>query len=118
MEAARQRSLVRVAIASKKKKKKEEAFSSAPKDITKVPSKRKSQGKDDRPLKKGPVIQEGDKQKKLSLVKTKHGMGKGLMTGKGPITEANVHRLLTHKDHVVEVIESIIKDIEMDPCVE
>lgn len=55
MEAARQRALVRAAAASKKKVK-EGASSSAPKDVTKVPFKRKSEGKDDCPLKKGPVI--------------------------------------------------------------
>jgi len=40
------------------------------------------------------------------------------MTGKGPVTGVDNGRLLTHKDHAVEMIESIIKDLEMDPYVE
>ena len=40
------------------------------------------------------------------------------MTTSGPITEEPNHRLLTHKDYVVEVIESIIKDKDVDPCAE
>ena len=51
MDAARQRALVKVDVASKKKEK-DRASSSAPKDITKVPSKRKNEGKDDHPLRK------------------------------------------------------------------
>ena len=83
-----------------------------------MPSKRKGEGKDDRPLKKGPITLEGDKQKKSSHTKPKHGVGKGLMKRKGPVTEADICRLHIYKDHVIKVIESIIKDTEMDPCEE
>jgi len=51
MEVARQRALV-LAVAANKKKEKERASSLTPKDVTKVSSKRKSEGKDDHPLKK------------------------------------------------------------------
>ena len=109
----RQRALVRVAAASKKKKEKDRAPSLAPKDV-----KRKSEGKYDRPLKKGPVVPVGDKLKKSSPLKPSHGVGKGLMTLTGLVTQGPVRRLLTHKEHTVEVIESIIKDTDMDPCAE
>ena len=118
MEAMRQRALLRVAIASKKKKEKDGAFSSAPKDATKVMSKRNSEEKDDRPLKKGPVVPVGNKQKKSSPLKPNHGVGKGLMMSIGPITQGSIHHLLAHKEHTVEVMESIIKGTNMDPCVE
>ena len=36
------------------------------------------------------------------------------MTAKGPITQGAVHCLLTHQDHAVEVVESIIKEMNMD----
>ena len=29
-----------------------------------------------------------------------------------------MHCLLTHKEHVVEMVESIIKDADFDPCAE
>ena len=38
------------------------------------------------------------------------------MTTSGPISQGPNHRLLTHKDYVVEMIESIIKDKDVDPC--
>ena len=60
----------------------------------------------------------GDKQKKLSHDKPKHEVGKGLMTEKGLVTRVDVPHPLTHKAHVVEVIESIIKDTKMEPCAE
>ena len=40
------------------------------------------------------------------------------MTTSGPITQEPNHRLLTHKEYVVEVIESIIKDKDVDPYAE
>ena len=86
MEAARQRALVRAVAASKKKKEKDRASSSAPKDVTKGMSKRKSKGKDYHLLKKGSGIHLSDKKpKQLSPPKPSHGAGKGLMTKTGPI---------------------------------
>ena len=116
MEAMRQKALVRAAATSKKKKEKDEASLSAPKDDTKVTSKRKSKGKDYHPLKKGSVIPAGDKPKKSSPLEPSHGAGKGLMTSTSPVTQGTVCRLLTHNEHAIEVMESIIKDINMDPC--
>ena len=31
---------------------------------------------------------------------------------------ARVHRLLTHKEHAVEMVESTIKATDLDPCAE
>ena len=67
-----------------KKKEQDGASSSAPKDVTKVTSKRKSEGEDDRPLKK--VVFVGSKLKKSSPFKPSHGVGKDLMTLTGLVT--------------------------------
>ena len=92
---------------------------SAPKVIGKGSSTRKNEGKDDRPLKKGPVNPVGDKQsKKSSLPKPSHGASKGLITATDPITQGIVRHLLTHKEYVVEMVESIIKETDLDPCAE
>lgn len=40
------------------------------------------------------------------------------MTGKGPIAQGVIRCLLTHKEHAVEVVESIIKEMDLDPCAE
>ena len=40
------------------------------------------------------------------------------MTTSSPVTQGLDPRLLTHKDNVVEVIESIIKDKDVDPYAE
>ena len=40
------------------------------------------------------------------------------MTGKGPIAQGVVHRLLMHKEHAVEMVQSIIKETDLDPCVD
>ena len=90
MEAARQRALVRVSTTTCKKEEKEKgkegASSSAPKVVEKGAPKKKTEGKDDRHLKKGTVTP-GDKQPKmLSPSKPGHGAGKGLMTATGPVT--------------------------------
>ena len=39
------------------------------------------------------------------------------MTMLGPATEEFEHCLLTHKDYAIEMLESIIKDKDADPCV-
>ena len=64
MEVERQRVLVRALAAACKQKEKEGALMSAPKVVTKGTSKRKNEGKDDHPHKKGPSIPVGDKQPK------------------------------------------------------
>ena len=35
-----------------------------------------------------------------------------------PVTQGTVRRLLTYKEHAVEMVESIIKETDLDPCVE
>ena len=86
MEAAKQRALVRVSAIVRKQKEKEGTFLLAPKGVIKGSSERKSEGKDDRPLKKGPAFPTGDKPKKSSPPKPRHRAGKGLMMATGPIT--------------------------------
>jgi len=86
MVATRQRALVRASAAVRKQKEKEGASFSAPKGITKGKSKRKSDGKEDRPLKKGLSIPASDKKKpkQPSPPKPSHEAGKGLMTACHP----------------------------------
>ena len=60
----------------------------------------------------------GDKQsKKPSPPNPSHGADKGLMTAMSPITQGTRH-LLTHKGYAVEMVESINKEMDLDPCVE
>ena len=40
------------------------------------------------------------------------------MTTPGLVTQDPDRRLLTHKDYVIEMIESIINDKDVDPCAE
>ena len=40
------------------------------------------------------------------------------MTKTSPVTPGTICRLLTHKEHAVEMIESIIEDTDLDPCAE
>ena len=40
------------------------------------------------------------------------------MTTSGPVGQGLDYRFLTHKDYAVEVMESIIKDKDVDPCAE
>ena len=44
-------------------------------------------------------------------------MGKGLMTSMSPVTQG-IRHLLTHKGYVVEMVESIIKETNVDPYAE
>ena len=48
--------------------------------------------------------------------RSNHKVGKGLMMGKGLVTQGDVCRLLTHKDHAVEMVDLIIKETDLDPC--
>ena len=117
MEAARQRALVLVSAATHKKEK-VGASTSAPKVIRKGSLKRKNEGKANRPFKKGSVILVGNKQKKLSPSKPSYGASKCLMTVTSPVTQRTVRHLLMHKEHAIEMVESIIKDADLDPCAE
>ena len=115
MESARQR--IRAAAARQKeeqKKKGEVGSSSAPKAVTKGVPKRKTDGKDDRPLKKAAVTPVKETPEK-STPASRHGAGKGLMTSSSPVLEGP-RCLLTHMDFAVEMIESLIKPTDIDPC--
>ena len=117
-----QRTQVRAAVARRKEeqkaKGKEGASSSAPKAVGNGVPKRKANGKDNRPSKKVTVTP-GDKLLKKPLPpKLSLGAGKGLMKMSGLITQELDRRLLTHKDYAVEMVESIIKDKDVDPCAE
>ena len=78
--------MVRALAAVHNQKKKEGASTSAPKVVGKGSSKRKNEGKDNHPLKKGSDISMGDKQRKSSPPKPNHGAGKCLITATGPAT--------------------------------
>ena len=56
--------------------------------------------------------------KKSSPPKPSYEAGKGLMTMSGPVTQGPDRHLLTHMDYSVELIESIIKNKDVDPCAE
>ena len=121
MEAARLREQVRATVARKKEenaKGKEVTSSSAPKAVSKGATKRNRDGKDDH-LSKKVFVTPGEKPpKKPSPPKPKQRVGKRLMTTSSPITQDPEHRLLTHKDYALEMMESIIRDKDVDPCVE
>ena len=38
------------------------------------------------------------------------------MTWKGPVALGAIRRILTHKDYAVEMVNSIIKETDLDPC--
>ena len=38
------------------------------------------------------------------------------MMGKGPAVYGPVQRLVTHKDYAIEMVNSIIKEMDMDVC--
>lgn len=87
----------------------------APKVASKVAPKRKSNVNDDRLSRKvtGPFV--GDQQQK-SPSPPRHRASKGLITRKGPITPGPVYRLVTHKDYAIEIVNLIIKEIDLDAC--
>ena len=94
------------------------ASSLAPKVVGKGVLKRKPDEKDDRPPKKPTVIVGDKSSKKLTSPKTGHGVGKGLMTSLGPVAQGPNRRLLMHKDYAIEMVGSIIRDKDIDLCVE
>ena len=64
------------------------------------------------------TISEEGLPKKPSPPKPKHGVGKGLMMMSSLVTQDPDCCLLTYKDYAVEMIGSIIKDKDVDPCAE
>ena len=116
MESAKQR--VRATAARKKEEKKVKetkgGTSSALKTVSKV-SKRKPDGKEDRPSKKA-AITPGDVSSKGKLpFQPSHGTGKGVMTSSGPVIEGP-RCLLTHKDYAIGEVGSFIKSTDIGPC--
>ena len=94
------------------------ASSSAPKSIRKGAHKRKVDGKDDHPPKK-PSVTVGDKSsKKLTPLRIGHDVGKGLMTSLGPVAQGPDRRFPMHKNYAIEMVGSIIRDKDVDPCAE
>ena len=86
-----------------------------PKGGAKAP-KWKNDAKDNRPPKKGMGPSVGDEQQKSSSpLPPRHCTGKGLKTGKGPITLDPIQRLVMHKDYVVEMVNLIIKETDLHP---
>lgn len=96
------------------------ASGSTPKGANKATLKRKTDskdGKDDSPPKKGIGPSVGNHQQKPpSLPPPHHRVGKGLMTGKRPIISDPVRELVTHKDYAIKMVNSIIKETDLDPC--
>lgn len=45
-----------------------------------------------------------------------HKVGKGLMTAFGPVVTGSIQRLVSHKDYAIEMVNSIIKDVDLDGC--
>ena len=122
MEAVRLRVQVRVTAARKKEegkaKEKEGVSSSAPKAVSKGVTKRKGDGKDDRPSKKAFVTLGEKLPKKSSPPKPKHGASKRLITTSGPVAQDPDRRFFTHKDYALEMVGSIIRDKDVDRCAE
>ena len=122
MEAVRLRVQVRVTATRKKEegkaKEKEGVSSSAPKAVSKGVTKRKGDGKDDRPSKKAFVTLGEKLPKKSSPPKPKHGASKRLITTSGPVAQDPDRRFFTHKDYALEMVGSIIRDKDVDRCAE
>ena len=116
MDTNKQKALVRKPAAAHKQQ--GEAPTLAPKVSPIVAQKRKNNARDDRPSKKGMGPSVGDHQQKSPSPPSspRHGVGKSLMTRKGPIISNPVQRLVTHKDYAVEMTNSIIKETDLDPC--
>ena len=115
--SVRESATVRKKEEEKKEKGKEGASSSTLKVVGKGAFKRKNGGKDDCPSKKASVTP-GEKQpKKPSPPVSSHGTGKGLMMVLGLVTQ-ETHHILTHKGYTVEMVKSIIKETNVDPCAE
>ena len=120
MKAARLRAQVRATVARKKEegkgKKNEGTSLSAPKAVTKGAAKRKGDGNDDYWSKKVSVTPKEKLPMKPSPPQPKHGASKGLMTTSGPVVQDPGRCLLTNKDYALEMVESIIRDKDVDPC--
>ena len=86
----------------------------------KIAPKRKGTGKDRRPTKKGtgqPYASNSLDTSQKVPTPPRHGAGKGLMIAQGPISSNPIQRLVSHKENAEEMVNSIIKDMDMDECV-
>ena len=86
---------------------------------SKAAPKRKGIDKDDHPTKNmtGQSVgaNRGDQPQK-SPPPPHHGVGKGLMSTHGPIIPGPILRLVSHKEYAFEMVNSIIKDTDLDEC--
>ncbi|KAL0003167.1 hypothetical protein SO802_016948 [Lithocarpus litseifolius] len=115
MEAGKLKAQIRAAVARKKEeeKGKEGASKSLPKAAKKGVPKRKGECIEDRPAKK-PTVTLGDASSKPPS--PKRGAGKGLMTAQGPVAQEDGRCLLTHKEFVLERLDSILGKEDTDIC--
>ena len=121
MEATRLRAQVRATTAKRKDERKMKGkgvLSSAPKAFGKGASKRKADRKNNHPPKKAFITTEDKSLKKPTPPKPSHGAGKGLMTSSSLVAQEPNPRLLTHKDYAIGVVESMIREKDVDPCAE
>ena len=114
LESAKQR--IRAAATYQKAEKQAQEVGGEASSTPKVPTgqaKRKPDGSDRHPAKKAAVTPGSLKEKSPS--KPSHGVGKGLMTSQGPVTEGP-SRLLTHRGYAVEEARSFVKPVDIEPC--
>ncbi|KAK9997607.1 hypothetical protein SO802_022293 [Lithocarpus litseifolius] len=111
MESAKLRAQIRAAAARKKEEGKGKEGVSA--SIPKGTPKRKSDGAEDRPSKKVTVAP-GDHSSKPPS--PKHGVGKGLMSARGPAIPEEGRCILTQKGYALEQLDSILGKEEADSC--
>ena len=114
MKSAKQR--IKAAAARQKAEKKTQEARGEVSSTPKVPTgqaKRKPDGSDRRLAKKAAVTPGSTKEKSPS--KPNHGVGKGLKTSQGLVTEGPC-RLLTHRDYAVEEVRSFVKPADIEPC--
>ncbi|KAL0009387.1 hypothetical protein SO802_010889 [Lithocarpus litseifolius] len=119
MESAKLRAQIKAAAERKKEKgkgkEKEGTSSSLPKVVIKGAPKRKGDGTEDHQPKRQAITPGGHPAKPPS---PKHSVGKGLMSAHGFVSQDVERRLLTHKGYALEMLESIFKEEDADPCVD
>ena len=87
--------------------------------LSNVSQKRKNTGDDERLAKKASnpsICSDQVRTSKKTPELLRHGMGKGLMTSQGPVAPSTITLLVRNKQHTVEMIQSIIKDEDLDEC--
>ena len=87
--------------------------------LSKAAPRRKSTTKDDHPAKKATGQSTGVKrvdQQQKSPPPPYHGVGKGLMMAHGLVIPNPIQRLVSHKEYAIEMVNSIIKETNLDEC--